>query len=497
MNMISQVVLSMKGIHKYFPGVHALKSVDLQLRTGEVLALIGENGAGKSTLIKMLGGAHKPSEGTIEVFGQELQIANPQEARRLGIGVIYQEFNLVPYLSARENIFLGQEIKKGVFIDKGEERRRSIELFRKLGVQIEPERLCQDLSIAEQQIVEIAKALSLDVKILVMDEPSATLTPQEVQGLFSIIGELKEQGISIIYISHRLDEIFEICDRVYVLRDGSYVGSKPIGDITRREMIEMMVGRTVENEFPKDYQQIGRERLKIVNLRREGQKEGVSFSVKAGEVLGITGLIGAGRTELVRLIFGADKRAGGSVWKDGIELNIQSPKDAIKNGIGLLPEDRKGQGLVLMHSVKDNFGLPNLDRFSRYSVILQQQERFSFLNRVKSIRLKISGNDQLAGNLSGGNQQKLVLIKWLERNSDVLIFDEPTRGIDVGAKYEIYLLMNELASKGKAIIMISSELPEVIGMSDRILVMRNGEITGEITDPKSTSQESVMELAVH
>ncbi|MDH3243518.1 MAG: sugar ABC transporter ATP-binding protein [Saprospiraceae bacterium] len=487
----------MKGIHKYFPGVHALKSVDLQLRTGEVLALIGENGAGKSTLIKMLGGAHKPSEGTIEVFGQELQIANPQEARRLGIGVIYQEFNLVPYLSARENIFLGQEIKKGVFIDKGEERRRSIELFRKLGVQIEPERLCQDLSIAEQQIVEIAKALSLDVKILVMDEPSATLTPQEVQGLFSIIGELKEQGISIIYISHRLDEIFEICDRVYVLRDGSYVGSKPIGDITRREMIEMMVGRTVENEFPKDYQQIGRERLKIVNLRREGQKEGVSFSVKAGEVLGITGLIGAGRTELVRLIFGADKRAGGSVWKDGIELNIQSPKDAIKNGIGLLPEDRKGQGLVLMHSVKDNFGLPNLDRFSRYSVILQQQERFSFLNRVKSIRLKISGNDQLAGNLSGGNQQKLVLIKWLERNSDVLIFDEPTRGIDVGAKYEIYLLMNELASKGKAIIMISSELPEVIGMSDRILVMRNGEITGEITDPKSTSQESVMELAVH
>lgn len=487
----------MRGIHKYFPGVHALKGVDIELRKGEVLALIGENGAGKSTLIKMLGGAHQPSTGTITLFGEERSIDNPEAARQLGIGVIYQEFNLVPYLSARENIFLGQEIKKGIFIDKGEERRRSVEIFKKLGVEIDPERLCQDLSIAAQQIVEIAKALSQDVKILVMDEPSATLTPQEVKGLFRIINELKAQGISIIYISHRLDEIFEICDRVYVLRDGDFIGSRPIAEITRREMIEMMVGRKVENEFPKVYHPLGRERLKVLNLRKEDQEEGVSFSVKAGEVLGITGLIGAGRTELMRLIFGADERAGGSVWKDGLELNIRSPKDAIKNGIGLLPEDRKGQGLVLMHSAKDNFGLPNLDRFSRYSVILKQQEKSSFLKHVQSIKLKISGNDQLAGNLSGGNQQKLVLIKWLERNCDVIIFDEPTRGIDVGAKYEIYLLMNALAAKGKAIIMISSELPEVIGMSDRILVMRNGQITGEITDPKSTTQESVMEFAVH
>jgi ABC-type sugar transport system ATPase subunit len=445
----------------------------------------------------MLGGAHQPSTGTITLFGEERSIDNPEAARQLGIGVIYQEFNLVPYLSARENIFLGQEIKKGIFIDKGEERRRSVEIFKKLGVEIDPERLCQDLSIAEQQIVEIAKALSQDVKILVMDEPSATLTPQEVKGLFRIINELKGQGISIIYISHRLDEIFEICDRVYVLRDGDFIGSRPIAEITRREMIEMMVGRKVENEFPKVYHPLGSERLKVLNLRKEDQEEGVSFSVKAGEVLGITGLIGAGRTELMRLIFGADERAGGSVWKDGLELNIRSPKDAIKNGIGLLPEDRKGQGLVLMHSAKDNFGLPNLDRFSRYSVILKQQEKSSFLKHVQSIKLKISGNDQLAGNLSGGNQQKLVLIKWLERNCDVIIFDEPTRGIDVGAKYEIYLLMNALAAKGKAIIMISSELPEVIGMSDRILVMRNGQITGTITDPKSTTQESVMELAVH
>ncbi|MDH3649496.1 MAG: sugar ABC transporter ATP-binding protein [Saprospiraceae bacterium] len=487
----------MRGIHKYFPGVHALKGVDFDLRQGEVLALIGENGAGKSTLIKMLGGAHQPSEGTIELFGEDSRIANPHDAQQLGIGIIYQEFNLVPYLSARENIFLGREITRGIFIDKAEERHRANELFKKLGVSIDPETPCNELSIAEQQIVEIAKALSQDVKILVMDEPSATLTPQEVKSLFRIIEDLKKQGIGIIYISHRLDEIFEICDRVYVLRDGSHIGSKEIDDINRREMIEMMVGRTLENEFPKVFQEIGEERLKVEDLRRKGGEKGVSFSVRAGEILGITGLIGAGRTELVRLIFGVDDRDGGLIMKDREVVNIQSPQDAIQNGIGLLTEDRKAQGLVLMHSVKDNFGLPNLDQFSRHAVLQLQKEKSSFLAQANNIRLKISSSDQLAGNLSGGNQQKLVLIKWLQRNCDILIFDEPTRGIDVGAKYEIYLLMNDLAAKGKAIIMISSELPEVIGMSDRILVMRSGEISGEIINTQTTSQEAIMELAVH
>lgn len=490
-------VLSMRGIHKHFPGVHALKGVDLELYKGEVLALIGENGAGKSTLIKMLGGAHQPTEGTIELFGKQTVIANPHMAQEMGIGIIYQEFNLVPYLSARENIFLGQEITRGLFINKKEEQRRANELFEKIGIRINPETPCNQLSIAEQQIVEIAKALSQDVKILVMDEPSATLTPQEVEGLFRIIEDLKKQGISIIYISHRLDEIFEIGDRVYVLRDGAYIGSKPIDQINRREMIEMMVGRTVENEFPKHHHPIGEVRLRAKGLKKGDMVRGVSLEVRAGEVLGITGLIGAGRTEMVRLIFGADEKEAGIIEKDGIELQINSPKDAIKNGIGLLTEDRKGQGLVLMHTVKDNFGLPNLDQFSRYSVITKQKEKAAFENYVKSIRLKISDNDQAAGNLSGGNQQKLVLIKWLQRNCDIIIFDEPTRGIDVGAKYEIYLLMNELAAQGKAIIMISSELPEVIGMADRILVMRNGTVSGEITDVKNTSQEAIMELAVH
>lgn len=491
------IVLSMRGIHKHFPGVHALKGVDLDLYKGEVLALIGENGAGKSTLIKMLGGAHQPTEGTIELFGQEMKIASPQLAQALGIGIIYQEFNLVPYLSARENIFLGREITKGIFINKAEETKRANALFEKIGIQINPETPCNQLSIAEQQIVEIAKALAQDAKILVMDEPSATLTPQEVQGLFRIIEDLKKQGISIIYITHRLDEIFEICDRVYILRDGEWVGTKAIDQIKRREMIEMMVGRRVDNEFPKIYHPIGEVRLSVEGLKKGNLVKNVSFEVKAGEILGLTGLIGAGRTEAVRLIYGADQKEAGIIKKDGQILAIKSPKDAIKNGIGLLTEDRKGQGLVLIHSVQDNFGLPNLDQFSKYGVLQSKKETTAFQSFVKTIQLKIADNNQLAGNLSGGNQQKLVLIKWLQRNCDIIIFDEPTRGIDVGAKYEIYLLMNELAAQGKAIIMISSELPEVIGMSDRILVMRKGEISGEISDVKNTNQAAIMELAVH
>ena len=490
-------VLEMHNIHKHFPGVHALKGVDLQLYEGEVLALLGENGAGKSTLIKMLGGAHTPTEGRIELFDQEVDITSPHVAQELGIGIIYQEFNLVPYLSARENIFLGNAIVRGVMINKAEERRQARQLFEKIGIRIDPEKPCSRLSVAEQQIVEIAKALAQKAKILVMDEPSATLTPQEVQGLFDTIRDLKKQGISIIYISHRLNEIFEICDRITVLRDGEYVGSRGIDKVTRQEMIEMMVGRKIENEFPKHHHPIGNVRLEVDNLNRKGAVKDVSFKLKAGEVLGLTGLIGAGRTELARLIFGADPMDSGKIAKDDILININSPGDAIANGIGLLTEDRKGQGLVLIGSVKSNFGLPNLDQFSSYSVIQPQKENNAFQTLVANVKLKISGHDQLAGNLSGGNQQKLVLIKWLQRNCDIIIFDEPTRGIDVGAKYEIYLLINQLASEGKGILMISSELPEVLGMSDRILVMRQGEISGEITNVANTTQEEIMELAVH
>lgn len=497
MEQPATTVLSMRNIHKRFPGVHALKGVDLNLKQGEVLALLGENGAGKSTLIKMLGGAHLPSEGRIELFGKEVQISDPQKSQQLGIGIIYQEFNLVPHLNARENIFLGNEITRGFVIHKSEEQRQARELFAKIGIDIDPETPCYKLSIAEQQIVEIAKALAQDAKILVMDEPSATLTPQEVTGLFSIIRELQARGISIIYISHRLDEIFEICDRILVLRDGEYIGTRDIDQVHRQELIEMMVGRKVENEYPEHGRLPGEVRFQVQNLVLAPAVDNISFDLRKGEVLGITGLIGAGRTETMRLIFGADEKTGGKIFKEGRELKIRSPEDAIREGICLLTEDRKAQGLVLAGSVQHNFSLPNLDLFSRRSLMQTSKEKAAFQSYLEKVMLKTSGYDQLAGNLSGGNQQKLVLMKWLQRNCDIIIFDEPTRGIDVGAKYEIYLLINALAAEGKSIILVSSELPEVLGMSDRILIMRQGRISGVIEDVKQSSQEEIMEMAVH
>ena len=491
-----KLLLQMRGIHKRFPGVHAIKGIDIDLYEGEVLALMGENGAGKSTLIKMLGGAHQPTEGTIELKGKEITIENPQVSQDLGIGIIYQEFNLIPYLTVRENIFLGNPKSKNGVISKNEEHRYAQELFKKIGIEIDPEVLCCKLSTAEQQIVEIVKALSSEVRLLVMDEPSATLTPQEVEGLFKIIRDLKQQGIGVIYISHRLDEIFDIADRVTVLRDGEYIGTKGINKISRQEMIEMMVGRKVENEFPKHYHKIGAPVLEVNHIHSADVKD-VSFTVHAGEVLGFTGLVGAGRTELMRLIFGADKKASGTIKLHGEELNVKSPRDAIARGIGLLTEDRKGQGLVLMHSVRENFGLPNLRLFSKNGVINGSEEKKRFARHIESMKIKIPHQEQLAKNLSGGNQQKVVLAKWLEQNCEVIIIDEPTRGIDVGAKYEIYMLINQLAEKGKAIIMVSSELPEVIGMSDRIVVMRSGEISAIVEDAQNTTQEILLDHAIH
>ena len=489
-------LLDMSGIHKRFPGVHALRGIDLQLKQGEVLALVGENGAGKSTLIKTLGGAQRPDEGSIVIDGTPVEIHSPHDSQEAGIGIIYQEFNLVPHLSVRENIFLGREIHRRGVINRAAEQDRAQELLAKIGVDIDPETPCGELSTAEQQIVEIAKALATEVRILVMDEPSAALTPQEVAGLFRIVRDLQSHGIAIIYISHRLDEIFEIADRVMVLRDGQHIGTRPISEIDRNTMIEMMVGRSVENEFPKEHQELGATRLEVKNLLAHKVND-VSFSVRAGEVLGFTGLVGAGRTETMRLVFGADKRNSGSIHLDGKEIDIRSPGDAIKARICLLTEDRKHQGLVLMHSVRENFGLPNLTEFSRMGVIDHASERTAFQKYVETIGIKISDMEQIAGNLSGGNQQKVVIAKWLQHNCEIIIFDEPTRGIDVGAKYEIYMLMNQLAAAGKAIIMISSELPEVIGMSDRIIVMRNGEISGEVTDVSNTTREELLDLAIH
>jgi len=485
----------MRGIRKGFPGVQALDGVDLKLHEGEVLALLGENGAGKSTLIKVIGGAHLPDEGTIEIEGHSDPIDTPQDSLRAGIGIIYQEFNLVPGLTARENIFLGQEPSRVSFIPRCEEEEKALKLFERIGVEIDPGKLCSQLSVAEQQVVEIAKALSQNARIIVMDEPTAALTPREVEGLLRVVRELRSQGIGIIYISHRLDEIDAIADRVTILRDGAHVATRKKSDLDREQMIALMVGRSLEKEFPSRESVAGEVRLSVRNLTRGSWVKDVSFDLRAGEIVGLTGLVGAGRTETARLIFGADRKDSGSIDLDGKRLELGSPRDGIRNGICLLTEDRKGQGLVLSQTVQENFGLPNLRDFTENFLISSSRESEAFAGYVDKMRIKISSHSQSAGTLSGGNQQKVVLAKWLQRNAEVIIFDEPTRGIDVGAKFEIYQLIHGLAEQGKVVLMISSELPEILGMSDRIIVMNEGRVTGEIEDCANASQEDVMKLA--
>ena len=491
----SAPLLGMRGIVKSFPGVQALRGVDLCLLHGEVLALLGENGAGKSTLMKVLGGAHRADAGTVTINGRQCRFQSPQDSRKAGVAVIYQEFNLVPSLTVVENIFLGQEVTRAGFVARKREHQRAKALFARLGVEIDLDAPCGGLSTAQQQLVEIAKSLACDARIIVMDEPSAALTAHEVERLFTITRDLKQQGIGIIYISHRLEEVFSIADRVVVLRDGKNVGERPIARITRSEMIELMVGRELKDEFPRRTASIGSVRLDVSHLSRGQAVRDVSFGVRSGEILALTGLVGAGRTETVRLIFGADARDAGDIRLDGKSIAISSPRDAMSAGIGLLTEDRKLQGLVLGHSVRENFGLPNLSWLSRYGFVQLASEREHCGHFLENLRIQVTGQDQRAGDLSGGNQQKVVLAKWLARRCDVLMFDEPTRGIDVGAKYEIYVLMNELAAAGKAIVMISSELPEVLGMADRILVMHEGRLTGEIADARHATQKQIMELA--
>ncbi len=490
------LLLEMEGIDKSFPGVRALCDARLDLHCGEVHALMGENGAGKSTLIKVLSGAHRPDRGIIRLHGKPLNITCPRDSQRSGIAVIYQEFNLVPGLTARENIFLGREERIGPFVRHAREAEKTAALFARMNVALDPESLCRNLTVAQQQLVEIARAVAADARIVVMDEPTAALTGQEVEILFSIIASLKASGVAILYVSHRMEEIFRIADRVTVMRDGRHVGTQAIGELTRDRLIEMMVGRKLENEFPPRSRKRGEARLVVQGLSRGSAVRNVSFSVHRGEVLGLAGLVGAGRTETVRLIFGADRLDCGRVFLDGRELRIKSPVDAIRAGICLLTEDRKNQGLVLGASVRENFGLPNLRRFVRFGFVRQSQECERLSRHVEELRIKIPHPETPAGNLSGGNQQKVVLAKWLETNAEVIIFDEPTRGIDVGTKYDIYMLINALAAQGKAIVMISSELPEVLGMSDRILVMHEGRITGEISDAASATQQQVMAMAV-
>jgi ribose transport system ATP-binding protein len=488
--------LLMRGITKTYPGVVALQDVDFEVLPGEVHALVGENGAGKSTLMRILAGADTKDAGSVFLNGTEVHLDSPLSAMNLGISIIYQEFNLVPYMNAAENIFLGREPigrLPGV-IDFGRMYSDAQRIIDELGVKLDVRKPVGELSVAQQQMVEIAKATSKKCSIIAMDEPSATLTEHELENLFALIRKLKSEGVSIIYISHRLEEIFEIADRVTVLRDGQLVGVRSVAETNREDIIRMMVGRELKEIIPKVKAEIGDVVLEVRGLSRRGIIKDISFSVRRGEILGLAGLVGAGRTEVARAIFGADSVDKGEILLDGEPVAIHSPRDAISLGIGLVTEDRKSLGLILGMTVRENISLANLGALSKMGFISCRNERDVADQYVADLLIKTPSIEQAVQNLSGGNQQKVVLAKWLFTKSRVLIFDEPTRGIDVGAKTEIYQLMNRLAENGNAIIMISSELPEILGMSDRIVVMHEGEIVGELSREEAT-QEKIMHLA--
>jgi ribose transport system ATP-binding protein len=489
-----QPILVMDSIVKDFPGVRALDGVTLEVLPGEVHALVGENGAGKSTLMKILAGALAQDAGQLIINGAPTRIISPQHAQALGISMIYQEFNLVPYLSVAENIFLGREPKLAWgLIDWGRMHRDAEAILDRLGVRLDVRTPITQLSVAQQQMVEIAKAISYRAKIIVMDEPSATLTEHELARLFELIRALQAEGVSIIYISHRLEEIFEIADRVTVLRDGRWIGTHPVSEVDRDQLIKMMVGRELTEKIPKRPAALGDVLLRVEGLSG-GSVRDVSFTVRRGEVLGLTGLVGAGRTEVARMIFGADPREAGVIELNGRRLNIRSPSDAIRHGIGFVTEDRKGQGLVVGLSVRENVTLANLDLLAVWGIIRRGRELSAVRQAIDDLRIRTPSTEQIVNNLSGGNQQKVVLAKWLFTQSRLLILDEPTRGIDVGAKVEIYNLMNALAERGVGMIMISSELPEAIGMSDRILVMHEGRVAAELSREEA-AQETIMRYA--
>ncbi len=494
--MANAPVLEMRHIRKTFPGVVALDNVGFELRRGEVHILLGENGAGKSTLMKILSGAYQKSAGEIILDGAEVEIKNPKHAQTLGISTIYQEFNLIPHLSVGENIFLGREpVHLPGLIDQRAIFQAATRALSGLGLTLNPRKLVKELRVAEQQMVEVAKALSLDARILIMDEPTAALTEHEIKELFATIRTLKDKGVSIVYISHRMEELFEIGDRVTVLRDGRSVGTYDVHAKSRSELIRLMVNRELTDLFPKERAARGPEVVRVEGMSTKGGLKEISFILHQGEVLGIAGLLGAGRTELARAIFGLDKITSGTIYINGDPQRIGSPRAAINSGIGFLTEDRKSQGLVLPLSVKANLCLSSIDKFSRWGIMDTKEERQAAGRYVNELRIRTPSIDQKVVFLSGGNQQKVVLSKWLCSQAEVFIFDEPTRGIDVGAKAEIYQLMNRLTASGVAIIMISSELLEVLGMSDRILVMRGGRITGEFSAEDAT-QERILQCAL-
>ena len=479
--MSEDYVLELEHIRKEYPGVVALKDVTLQLRRGEVLGLIGENGAGKSTLIKCCSGAVIPTSGTIRINGKEFDRMSPQLASENGIAVIYQEFNNVGELSAAENLFLGRPIRKGMVIDRKAMEEEARKAFEQLRIKIDPRELVKNLSVGYQQMIEIAKAIQQNAQVLIMDEPSAPLTNNEVENMFKVVELLREKGVSIIYISHRLEEIFRLSDRIEVIRDGEYVDTLITPKATVDQLIKMMVVREMTQKYPERKPCIDKSKvvLELKNVYGNGDED-MSLKIHAGEVLGLGGLVGAGRTELAEVIFGAKPKESGQILLNGQEINPRSPREAIDLGIALVPEDRKRHGALLTNSIKNNINMPIYERISKASVIDASTEKNNAEKYRKDIQIKCPSIHQLVRNLSGGNQQKVILGKWLAADSQLIIFDEPTRGIDVGAKYEIYKLINDLVESGRSVLMISSEMEELIGMSDRIIVLAEHRMTGEL-----------------
>ncbi len=493
--MNEEYVLQLQHISKEYPGVQALKDVSLEVRKGEILALIGENGAGKSTLIKTCSGAVIPTSGKIIVNGKEFTSMSPQLAAENGIAIIYQEFNNVKGLSAAENLFLGNPIRNGLLIDKKAMEREAEKAFAQLNIKIDPKKLCGDLTVGYQQMVEIAKAIKQNAKVLIMDEPSAPLTSAEVESMFKVCELLKSQGVSIIYISHRLDEIFRLSDRVVVLRDGEYIKTLITKDSHVDELIRLMVGRELTETYPArpDCIRYDETILELQDVTGNGDTN-ISFKLHKGEVLGLGGLVGAGRTELAQMLFGAVEKTSGKILFKGKEIHPRSPRQAIDAGIALVPEDRKRHGALLSLSVKNNINMAIYNRISKFSVINSGKELETANLYKTNLLIKTPSVNQLVRNLSGGNQQKVILGKWLAANSELIIFDEPTRGIDVGAKFEIYSLINNLVEQGKSILLISSEMEELMGMSDRIIVLAEGKMTGELKK-ESFDQNAIMRLA--
>lgn len=500
---MASALLKVSSLSKRFPGVQALDGVSLELMGGEVLGLLGENGAGKSTLLKILSGADRPDSGTIEYLGQRLRLLSPHHSQSLGIVTIYQEFSLFPSLSVAENIFIGRQPGRARFVGWRRMREQSRALTDRLGLGLDPDALVSTLSVAEQQMVEIARALSMDSRLIIMDEPTSALSDTEVRRLFQIIDDLKAQGLGIIFVTHRLEEVPEICDRVTVLRDGRKVGEGAVGELDTDAIIRMMVGRDVDRTGRRRERRVlGTVALSVHGFTRGGGALGtharglddISFSLHRGEILGIAGLVGAGRTDLARAIFGADPIDRGWIEIDGKPAAIASPVDAIRHGIGLLPEDRKQQALFLGLAVRQNFSIAALGKLLRWKVFVREDEELRLMERYrKSLNIRMAGPEQIIANVSGGNQQKVVLARWLALEPKVLIVDEPTRGIDVAAKAEVHHLLDEMAAGGMAIIVISSELPEILAVSDRIITMREGAITGEIAGEEAT-EEKLMQM---